>query len=48
MAQTHTPKLDADDLFPVMTISLVDGRTLSLPADLTYEYTIFLGFRGKW
>jgi len=48
MAQTDTPKLDAGDRFPQMTISLLDGSQLTLPDDLSAEFTIFLGYRGKW
>lgn len=35
MAQTETPKLDAGDRFPPMTIALVDGRSVTLPDDLS-------------
>ena len=49
MAQTDTAKLDVDDLFPSMSIQVVDAAApLELPTDLTAEYTIFLGYRGKW
>jgi len=48
MAQTTTPKLDSGDAFPTMPITLTDGRTLRLPADLEADYTILLGYRGKW
>ncbi len=48
MAQTATPKLDQGDLFPGMTISLLDGSRLTLPDDLNADFTVFLGYRGKW
>jgi len=48
MAQTETQKLDAGDLFPAMNLQLVDGNMFSVPSDLTNDYTIFLGYRGKW
>ena len=49
MAQTGSAKLDVDDLFPSMSIQLVDAvAPIELPTDLTAEYTIFLGYRGKW
>ena len=48
MAQTETKKLDGGDLFPTMTLNLVDGHTLALPADLSHDVTILLGYRGHW
>lgn len=49
MAQTDTTKLDAGDLFPNMTMQMIGRETpLRLPDDLSAEYTIFLGYRGKW
>lgn len=48
MAQTSAPKLDGGDPFPQMTIAMVDGSSLKIPADLRADYTIFLGYRGKW
>jgi len=48
MAQTNTPKLDAGDRFPPMTIALLDGNSLILPDDLSADFTVFLGYRGKW
>jgi len=48
MAQTETPKLDQEDSFPPMTIALLDGSRLALPEDLDADFTIFLGYRGKW
>lgn len=48
MAQTNTPKLDAGDLFPTMTLNLTDGGVFVLPQELNAKLTIFLGYRGKW
>ncbi len=48
MAQTDTPKLDAGDHFPTMMISLLDGGSVTLPDDLDADFTVFLGYRGKW
>jgi hypothetical protein len=48
MAQTETPKLDQGDRFPQMTFPLIDGSVLTLPDDLNTDFTVFLGYRGKW
>ena len=52
MTQTKTPKLDVGDPFPAMSISLINagasGSTLELPAGLSADFTILLGYRGKW
>ncbi len=48
MAQTNTQKLDAGDRFPTMTMTLIGGQSLSLPDDLTHDYTVLLIYRGKW
>ena len=48
MAQTDNPKLDARDRFPHMTLSLVDGSTLTLPDDLHGSWWVFLVYRGHW
>ena len=48
MAQTSTPKLDMGDRFPSLQISLLGGKSLSLPDDLNTEQTILLLYRGKW
>ena len=48
MAQTDTRKLDAGDQFPAMSLDLVDGSTISIPGGLSADYTVLLGFRGKW
>ena len=41
-------KLDAGDSFPEMTLNLVDGGTLNLPADLKSQFSIVLFYRGHW
>jgi len=48
MAQTNTPKLDAGERFPMLAVNLVDGRLLKLPDDLSADFTVVLGYRGKW
>ncbi|HRJ40616.1 MAG: hypothetical protein KJZ86_11365 [Caldilineaceae bacterium] len=48
MAQTDARKLDQGDRFPPMTISLLDGSVLALPDGLNADFTVFLGYRGKW
>jgi peroxiredoxin len=41
-------KLDAGDSFPAMTLNLVGGGTLELPADLKSNYSIIIFYRGHW
>ena len=41
-------KLDTGDMFPVMTLRLVGGGTLTLPADINASYAIVLFYRGHW
>ena len=48
MAQTETPKLDTGDAFPALSVPLLDGSRLTLPDDLDADFTVFLGYRGKW
>ena len=44
MAQiTVNPKLDAGDVFPKLTLNLVDGGTLTLP---DYNWTLMVFYRG--
>ncbi|MEM7245276.1 MAG: hypothetical protein AAF533_08020 [Acidobacteriota bacterium] len=45
MAQADTRKLDARDDFPPLTLDLVGGDTLALPAS---RWTVFLLYRGHW
>ena len=41
-------KLDAGDQFPDMTLNLVGGGSVTLPADLTSNYNVVLFYRGHW
>ena len=41
-------KLNTGDLFPAMTLNVVGGGTLSLPADLSAAYNVILFYRGHW
>ena len=45
MAQTETRKLDAGSAFPELTLTLVDGGSLSLPAK---QWAMLLLYRGNW
>lgn len=48
MAQTDTRKLDAGDQFPEMSLDLVDGSAISIPSGQSADYSVLLGYRGKW
>ena len=41
-------KLNAGDSFPAMTLNLVGGGTVNVPADLDSKYTVLLFYRGHW
>jgi peroxiredoxin len=41
-------KLGPGDDFPSMTLSLVGGSSMNLPADLKTTYSIILFYRGHW
>ena len=41
-------KLGIGDIFPKMTINLVDGRALELPDGLDSKYRVILFYRGHW
>ena len=41
-------KLDVDDRFPDMTLTLVDGGEVRLPDDLAFDYNVILFYRGHW
>ncbi len=45
MAQSETRKLDANSAFPELTLDLVEGGSLSLPAK---QWTMVLIYRGNW
>ena len=34
--------------FPALSLKIVGGDTLSLPADLNATYTVVLFYRGHW
>jgi peroxiredoxin len=41
-------KLDTGDVFPDLTLDLVDGTKLELPAGLDARYKVILFYRGHW
>jgi peroxiredoxin len=41
-------RLQNGDVFPVLVIDAVDGRTIDLPRDLTGSYAVVLFYRGSW
>jgi peroxiredoxin len=41
-------KLGIGDSMPAVTINLVDGSTLDLPAGLDARYKVILFYRGHW
>ncbi|HEX9434441.1 MAG TPA: hypothetical protein VF936_16815 [Burkholderiales bacterium] len=41
-------KLDSGDVFPKLTLKLVEGGTLELPGGLDARYKIILFYRGHW
>lgn len=41
-------KLDTGDVFPTLTLQLVDGQSLSVPDDLDAKYKVILFYRGHW
>jgi hypothetical protein len=41
-------KLAIGDTFPSLRLTLVDGRTLTVPGDLTTKYKVILFYRGHW
>jgi peroxiredoxin len=40
--------LNAGDQFPRLTLNLVGGGTLDLPAGLGGKYSVILFYRGHW
>jgi len=48
MARPQKKPLDAGDRFPEMEVSLLEGGTLSLPADLGGRWAVILAYRGHW
>ena len=43
-----TEKLDAGDMFPAMSLNLVGGGTVNVPADFDSPFSIVLFYRGHW
>ena len=41
-------KLNTGDMFPSMTVNLVDGGTLDLPGGIESKYKVLLFYRGHW
>ena len=41
-------KLGIGDSFPDITLDVVGGGTLNLPADLDAKYKVILFYRGHW
>jgi peroxiredoxin len=41
-------KLGPGDSFPDMTLNLVGGGSINLPADLKTTYTVIFFYRGHW
>jgi len=41
-------KLDTGDVFPRLTLDLVDGGRLELPDGLDARYKVILFYRGHW
>lgn len=41
-------KLNTGDVFPRMTLDLVDGSKLELPAGIDARYKVILFYRGHW
>jgi peroxiredoxin len=41
-------RLQNGDVFPRLTVDLVDRRTITLPDDLAGSYVVILFYRGSW
>ncbi len=41
-------KLDTGAAFPKMSLNLVDGSSIDLPAGLDGRYKVILFYRGHW
>ena len=41
-------KLNTGDVFPRLTLNLVDGSMLELPTGLDARYKVILFYRGHW
>lgn len=40
--------LDTGDTFPLLELTLIDGKRLSVPGDLTHPFNVVLVNRGSW
>jgi hypothetical protein len=40
--------LQQGDRFPLLTLKLVDGRTIRLPDEMPTRYVAVLFYRGHW
>ena len=45
---TVAEKLNTGDIFPKLTLDLVDGTKLDLPDGLDARYKVILFYRGHW
>ena len=41
-------KLQQGDRFPSLTLRLVDGGTIRIPAEMPSRYVVLLFYRGHW
>lgn len=41
-------KLGTGDQFPMLSLTLTDGSTMTLPDDLDSPLTVVLVYRGHW
>ncbi|MGW8271554.1 MAG: hypothetical protein ACWGNS_13960 [Burkholderiales bacterium] len=41
-------KLNSGDVFPKLTLNLVDGSVLELPDGIDAKYKVILFYRGHW
>ncbi|MDH3513185.1 MAG: hypothetical protein OER85_20300 [Gammaproteobacteria bacterium] len=41
-------KLDTGNVFPSLTLQLVDGQSLTVPDDMDGKYKVILFYRGHW
>lgn len=48
MARNTTRLLDRGDAFPAYKVSLVNGGTVTFPADFSGRWAVVLGYRGHW
>ena len=41
-------KLDTGEVFPSLTLQLVDDQSLTVPDDMDGKYKVILFYRGHW